>query len=155
MNYKDFLNGLVISIACETLPVKKTYPPWEDIVDDEWPLTWKYSDIIKNTQLDYEGVKRIYFVSNLALTASDLENLSGIVKIDGENYNLEFTEAKEYEDYTIKIYTNLEARITFALYSITKELSSNKTGLYCQFIKIPEETDILFEMNMSESAQEV
>ena len=59
MNYKDFLNGLVISIACETLPVKKTYPPWEDIVDDEWPLTWKYSDIIKNTQLDYEGVKRI------------------------------------------------------------------------------------------------
>ena len=52
----DLLHGLVISAACQALPVRKVYTSSGDLLDNEWPIEWSMAEIQGNSHFTLDSV---------------------------------------------------------------------------------------------------
>lgn len=81
----DFLHGMVIRLACASLPVRKVYA---DVLDNEWPISWT-SRSVKNNKTYLDGTMTFRRVSDAV--GYDYANAAAAVTMVGDGFTETFT----------------------------------------------------------------
>lgn len=133
----DLLHGLVISTACQALPVRKPYPSSGDLLDNEWPIEWSMSEVEGNSHFTLDGV--VYRkVSDVSIDA-EWENVTGelTAKAGTDKATVQLLRTSFSADEMRITYVAISGDIGFGveiIYCVAGEydgITIPETGLYC------------------------